>query len=106
MKKMTNWRTKMHRLSASQKIWPLFLLLFLLNAKIVSSQVVTGTILGRVTDATGAVVPGATVQLQNLETGFSRTEQTDSGGRYLSRNLPLGTYNVTVQQAGFRTEVR
>ena len=70
------------------------------------SQAVTGAILGRVTDTTGAVVPGATVQIQNVETGFSRTEQTDSGGRYLARNLPLGTYTVTVQQAGFRTEVR
>src|SRR5882672_11722020 len=78
----------------------------LLNAAVAFSQVVTGSILGRVTDSTGAVVPGATVQLQNVDTGFSRTEQTDSGGRYLSRNLPLGTYTVTVQQPGFRTSVQ
>src|SRR5262249_39623418 len=38
------------------------------------------------------------------ETGYSRTEQTDSGGRYLARDLPLGTYTVTAQQSGFRTE--
>src|SRR5258708_4766057 len=76
------------------------------GAMIAFGQVVTGAILGRVTDTTGAVVPGAMVQLQNVETGFSRTEQTDSGGRYLARNLPLGAYSVTVQQAGFRSEVR
>src|SRR5579864_4291623 len=70
------------------------------------SQVVTGSILGRVTDGSGAVVPAATIQLQNVETAFSRTEQTDSGGRYLARNLPLGTYSITVQQPGFRSEVR
>ncbi|OFW27784.1 MAG: hypothetical protein A3J28_16060 [Acidobacteria bacterium RIFCSPLOWO2_12_FULL_60_22] len=70
------------------------------------AQVVTGSIEGRVTDTTGAVVPGATVQVQNLETGFSRTVQGDSAGRYAVRNLPLGTYSVTGQMAGFRTEVR
>src|SRR6202521_1553653 len=69
-------------------------------------QVVTGTILGRVTDGTGAVVPEATVQIQNVGTGFSRSEQTDSAGRYLSANLPLGEYSVTVQQAGFQTQER
>jgi carboxypeptidase family protein/TonB-dependent receptor-like protein len=84
----------------------LFALLVVLDAAIAFSQVVTGSILGRVTDTTGAVMPGATVQIQNVDTGFSRTEQTDSEGRYLSRNLPLGSYSVTVQQAGFRTEVR
>jgi carboxypeptidase family protein/TonB-dependent receptor-like protein len=70
------------------------------------SQVVTGAILGRVTDTTGAVVPSASVQIQNVDTGFSQSVQTDSGGRYLSRNLPLGNYSVTVQQAGFQTQVR
>jgi carboxypeptidase family protein len=81
-------------------------LLLLLNAAMAFSQVVTGAILGRVTDTTGAVVPGAMVQLQNLDTGLSRTEQTDAEGRYVSRNLPLGSYSVTVQQPGFQTQVR
>lgn len=75
-------------------------------AGVVSGQVVTGAILGRVTDTTGAVVTGATVQIQNLDTGLSRAEQTDPEGRYLSRNLPSGSYTVTVQQSGFQTQVR
>ena len=82
------------------------LFLFTFAAAIAFGQAVTGTIFGVVTDATGAVVSGAMVQVQNLDTGFSRTEQTDKEGRYLSQNLPLGAYKVTVQQAGFRTEER
>ena len=78
----------------------------LCTATIVVGQAVTGTILGRVTDATGAVVPGAMVQIQNLDTGFSRAEQTDREWRYLSPNIPLGNYSVTVQQTGCLTSER
>ena len=84
----------------------LVFLLAVLNAPLAFTQAVTGTILGRVTDTTGAVMPGAAVQVQNVETDYSQTAQTDSEGRYLVRNLPLGSYSVTIQQAGFRTEVR
>ena len=70
------------------------------------AQVVTGAITGRVTDSTGAVVPETVVQIENVDTGFSRSLQTDSEGRYVARNLPLGSYTVTVQHTGFQTEVR
>jgi carboxypeptidase family protein len=93
-------------LGARGRVCTLVAFLALSAAAIAFGQAVTGAILGRVTDTTGAVVPGATVQIQNSDTGLSRTEQTDSGGRYLSRNLPLGSYSVTVQQAGFQTQVR
>jgi carboxypeptidase family protein len=99
-------RWKMVRLSPRARVCALFALLVVLHAAMAFSQAVTGAILGRVTDTTGAVMLGATVQIQNVDTGFTRSEQTDSEGRYLSRNLPLGSYSVTVQQAGFRTEVR
>jgi carboxypeptidase family protein/TonB-dependent receptor-like protein len=81
-------------------------LLVLLTTTNAFGQAVTGTILGRVTDTTSAIVPNAAITIQNTATGFSQTVQTDSDGRYSARNLPLGTYTVTVQQAGFRTEVR
>jgi carboxypeptidase family protein len=96
----------MDSFSPTARLFALVILLTLFNAAIATSQVVTGAILGRVTDTTGAVVPGATVQIQNVDTGFSRTEQTDSEGRYLSRSLPLGSYSVTVQQSGFQSQVR
>ena len=70
------------------------------------AQVVSGNISGRVTDTSGAVIPGATVQVQNTETGFTRNIQTDAGGRYEARTLPAGSYSITVQQPGFQTEIR
>ena len=77
-----------------------------LAATSVSAQVVTGAISGRITDATGATIPAATVQVQNTETGFSRSVPTDAAGRYEARNLPLGSYSVSAQQSGFQTGVR
>jgi len=83
-----------------------FFFFIFLSAGFLLGQQVTGTISGRVTDTSGAVIAGATVQVENVETGFSRSVQTDSAGRYEARNLPPGSYSVTAQQSGFRTEVR
>jgi carboxypeptidase family protein/TonB-dependent receptor-like protein len=94
------------KMFARRFIYSTLILMLLLASASGFAQVVTGTIAGRVTDATGAVVPGASVQVQNTETGLFRSIQTDSGGRYEARNLPPGSYTVTAQQAGFRTEVR
>ena len=96
----------MIHLPKQARIGTLFMLVVLLNAGIVIGQVVTGTIFGRVSDTTGAVVPGASVQIQNVDTGYSQTARTDTQGRYLSRNLPLGSYTVTVQQPGFQAQVQ
>ena len=71
----------------------------LLTATAGSAQMVTGTISGRVADSTGAVIPAATVQIQNIETGLSRNIQTDTAGRYEATSLPLGSYSVTAQQS-------
>ena len=67
----------------------------------VHAQVTTGTISGTVKDATGAVMPGATVVLLNENTGISRTVQTDSAGRYSASALGLGNCRVTTSQQGF-----
>ena len=80
--------------------------LVLLSSAIVFGQGVTGSILGRVTDTTGAVIGGAMIQVQNAETGLSQTTQSDEQGRYLIRNLPPGAYDVTVTQSGFQTQVQ
>ena len=77
-----------------------------LSAAPLSAQVVTGAITGRITDTTGAVIPGATVQVQNVETGLTRSTETDAAGRYVVRNLPSGSYTVTAQRTGFGTLVR
>jgi hypothetical protein len=61
---------------------------------------------GVVSDATGAAIAGATVKVLNLETGAIRTLATDGSGRYDATLLAVGKYEVTVEQAGFRTETR
>src|SRR5690349_784176 len=90
----------------AKSIFGAFVIGVLLVAINGSAQVVTGTISGRVTDSTGAVVSAVKVQVQNVETGFSRNVQTDGAGRYEVRNLPAGSYSITAQASGFKTELR
>src|SRR5215469_13813726 len=63
---------------------------------------VTASISGTVKDASGANVSGATVKAINAETGISQTQTTNTQGYYSFQALPLGHYDVQVQQAGFR----
>ena len=70
------------------------------------AQVATGSISGVVQDETGAVVPGATVVVRNVDTGISRTLTSDAAGRYQALNLNPGSYEVEGQSAGFQTEIR
>lgn len=71
-----------------------------------AAQVTTATILGTVKDTTGAVIPGASIAIKNLDTGMTRTLVTDDQGRYHAPNLSLGNYEVQASLAGFQTEVR
>src|SRR6266566_9007086 len=82
----------------------LVILLFALAA-LPQTQITTGTIQGTVTDANGAVVPGANVEIKNLDTNLSRTLTTDDGGRFVALALPPGNYSVTVSKQGFGTLV-
>ncbi len=65
------------------------------------AQSTSGTVTGTVTDPTGAVVPGATVAINNPVSGYSRTQTTDPAGNFVFHNLPFNPYRVTVTQAGF-----
>src|SRR5258708_12759676 len=67
---------------------------------------INGQIEGTVTDATGAVVPGATVGIANTDTGFKREVRTDDSGFFRFTVLPLGTYELTAQASGFSPENR
>src|SRR4030095_13665765 len=69
------------------------------------AQITTGTIQGTVTDANGAVLPGANVEAKNLETNFTRSLTTDDGGRFVILALPPGNYSVTVSKQGFGSAV-
>jgi len=63
----------------------------------------TADIVGTVTDASGAVLPGATITLTNTGTSVSRTTQTSGTGDYIFNLLQVGTYSVKVEMKGFKT---
>jgi hypothetical protein len=79
--------------------------LVLLAATAVVGQTFRGTILGTVTDNSGAMISGATVKVTNVGTGLERTTQTSGEGSYTVPELQIGTYTVTVSQSGFETVV-
>src|SRR5579872_3045159 len=82
------------------------ILLFVLLAVVsLSAQTFRGTILGTVTDPSGAVVTGAKVTVRNVATGLERSTDTSADGSYSIPELPIGTYDVTVTQTGFQTYV-
>jgi hypothetical protein len=70
------------------------------------AQGVRATILGRVSDESGAVVPGAQVTITNVGTNEGRTTQTDSGGGYVIPQLLPGEYTLAVEITGFKKEIR
>ena len=61
----------------------------------------TASIGGTITDATGAAIPNATVTVQNVDTGETRTAQTDETGIYRVTNLNPGVYNVRMEHSNF-----
>src|SRR6266542_3370168 len=69
------------------------------------AQSTFGEIRGTITDATGGVIAGASVTATNKGTGEIRTSVTDEVGNYSLVNLPAGTYDVAVENAGFRKAV-
>jgi hypothetical protein len=68
-----------------------------------NAQLSTADIIGTVTDATGAVVPNASVTLVNQDTHERRIFTTDASGDYQFTLLPVGHYTVTVTISGFKT---
>ncbi len=62
----------------------------------------TSAIVGQVADATGAVVPDASVTITNQETGLKRSAKTDDGGRFNFPQLKPGVYSVKVEAQGFQ----
>jgi len=85
------------------RIW---LLLFAVLAPATAfAQFDAATMLGRITDPTGATVPGATVTLTNLATGIAAVAVTNESGAYQFLNVRVGTYRVQAELSGFATAV-
>ena len=83
----------------------LLIVFVLLSTALLVGQTFRGTILGSVTDPSGAFVAGATVKVRNVATGIERTTVTSGDGSYNVPELPIGTYSVTITQTGFQTAV-
>ena len=82
--------------------WPITVALipFLFQASL--SAQTTGTIVGQISDQSGAAVANATVTAINMGTRFARKAVTNSEGEYLIPSLPIGEYQVTVNASGFK----
>ena len=78
---------------------------FGLSSGLAQSAGNSGTIYGTVTDPAGAVLPSATVTIQNPVSGLNRQAKTDTGGHYQFTNLPLNPYHLTVSFKGFATSI-
>jgi hypothetical protein len=86
--------------------WFVLMLTCLLIPATALAQQATAELNGRVTDTSGAVLPGVTVTATQTATGLERTAVTDGTGGYLITNLPPGPYRLEVTLQGFRTYVQ
>src|SRR5215208_5468233 len=73
----------------------------LVTASIASAQVLYGSIVGAVSDSTGAAMPGASVTIEQAETKLTREVITDAAGGYQFTAVPSGTYTISVKMNGF-----
>jgi hypothetical protein len=77
----------------------------LLFPQLVLAQIDTGSIVGVVSDPSGAAIPGATLTLKNEATGVTRTVHTNSDGEYQFAAITPGTYSVQAEAGNFQSEV-
>jgi len=89
--------------------WPvltaMLLALFGLSPTLSFAQATnTGTVVGEVTDQSGAFIPGAVITLADATTGDTRTAATGKSGQYTIVNVPPGDYSITASKTGFNTD--
>jgi len=84
----------------------LLVLLGMLSAAFAQGVGAAAGIKGIVTDASGSIMPAVTVVAEDAEKGIRRSAVTDNGGEYRFTGLPPATYNVTVEHAGFQTQIQ
>ena len=83
-----------------------WLLMLPLASSLAAQSLQVGTIEGKVSDQSGAIVPGVTVTLTSPILLSPRTSVTDSGGAYGFPSLPLGEYTVSFELSGFKKVAR
>ena len=82
-----------------------FICCFVLLSLQMLGQTTTGSIVGTITDGTGALVPRASVTVTNMETNITTKTATDAGGNYVVTPVAIGRYSVTVELPGFKKSV-
>jgi hypothetical protein len=82
------------------------LLLLLAASSWLGAQTVTSTLQGRISDATGAVIPEASVTALNADTGLKRTVTANAVGEYQIGGLPAGDYTVNAEKSGFQKSAK
>jgi len=88
---------------SGSRVLLLLAVFFLALSTLVWTQTATTSLRGSVSDAKGAVLPGATVTLTNPDTGFSRTTKTTGDGEYQFLQMPPASYVLTASATGFAT---
>src|SRR5271165_330410 len=68
------------------------------------AQVQNGQFTGTVTDPSGAAIANARITVKNPATDFSTSTTTNSSGNYTVKELPVGSYKITIEAPGFKTE--
>ena len=85
-----------------KSLWIILAALLVLST-LCYSQTIDANLVGSVTDASGAALPNATVEVTNVATGVKTATKTNAEGLYRFNNLPVGFYNVSVAASGFNT---
>src|SRR5215471_7482261 len=96
-----SWREDHMKVFSSLSCAAVFLALLVSTA---SAQTITGFLEGKVSDKSGAVIPGANITAVNSQTGLSRSTISNGAGDYRVTNLPVGNYKVTAEAPSFRPQ--
>src|SRR6266478_3949001 len=101
------WRMcSMPTSKSSRKSCWLVLSLCMICSTLMSAQSTGGRILGRVADSSGAVLANVKVTATNDATGIARETKTNASGDYVFPEVPVGTYTLSFDLSGFKTNVR
>ncbi|MBL8203040.1 MAG: carboxypeptidase regulatory-like domain-containing protein, partial [Blastocatellia bacterium] len=101
-----NYTRIITKVAVEKMLFATALLVFLSLGSLAQSQALNGQIEGVITDANGASLPNAKIQVTNLDTGTTREATSDTNGLYRIPLLPLGTYKITVESPGFKRLIR
>src|SRR5579883_721204 len=86
--------------------WGLLVLFVCLFSTKVPAQTAGGTILGKITDQSGAILPGTDITIKNAATGITRSVLSNESGLYSAPNLQPGTYEIKAELPSFAVELR